>query len=119
MKKKVLLVDDEIEMTDLMKNFLEEENYEVCVANDGGEGLTALRDSRPDLIVLDINMPGMGGLSFLSRLNQMVDGDIPVLVTTGQTYMSQIFSNQNRIGGFLSKPFQLPELLNRIQNILR
>jgi CheY-like chemotaxis protein len=81
MAKKILLVEDEELMIDLLQRKLEKEGYEVSVARDGEEGLEAMRKSKPDLILLDIIMPKMGGFEVMEEMGKDEQlKKIPVIV---------------------------------------
>jgi len=79
--KKILVVDDEESIRFLYKEELEEEGYEVELAEGGEETLVKLKQFRPDLVTLDLKMPGMGGLEVLTRIREK-DKDLPVIICT-------------------------------------
>ncbi|MBN1254203.1 MAG: response regulator [Deltaproteobacteria bacterium] len=79
--KKILVVDDEEGIRLLYKEELEEEGYEVELARGGEEALTKLSESKPDIVVLDLKMPGMGGMEVLERVRKQ-DKDLPVVICT-------------------------------------
>lgn len=70
MAKKILLVEDEEIISDLLQRKLEKEGYEVLVASDGEEGLKSIRETEPDLILLDIIMPKIGGFEVMEEMNK-------------------------------------------------
>ena len=81
MAKKILLVEDEELMTDLLQRKLAKEGYEILVAKDGQEGLKAMREVKPDLVLLDIIMPRMGGFEVMEEMNKDPElKKIPVIV---------------------------------------
>ena len=81
--RRVLVIDDEDIITDMLKDVLESKGYEVIVANSGREGLARALDFKPNLIVLDINMPGMSGFEVLSNLKKNAETrNIPVIIST-------------------------------------
>jgi len=81
MAKKILLVEDEELMTDLLQRKLAKEGYEILVAKDGQEGLKAMREVKPDLVLLDIIMPRMGGFEVMEEMNKDTElKKIPVIV---------------------------------------
>ena len=81
MAKKILLIEDEEIMIDLLQRKLTKEGYEVSVARDGDEGLRTIREIRPDLILLDIIMPKMGGFEVMEEVNKDPElKQIPVVV---------------------------------------
>lgn len=118
MAEKILVVDDKVEMTWLLKRALSEEGYEVEVAHDGQEGLRQAHTFRPDLVVLDVMMPGMGGLDMLRRLREF--SDVPVIILTALDSEDQKVEGLN-IGAddYVTKPFGIRELTARIQATLR
>ena len=81
MAKKVLIVEDEEIIYELLQRKLTQEGYEVVVAKDGEEGLAKIREEKPDLILLDIIMPKKGGFEVMEEMQKEEDiGDIPVIV---------------------------------------
>lgn len=89
--KKILIIDDDATFKDLMKAGLDAAVYEVTTASDGQEGLQKMSDSQPDVILLDIKMPGMDGITFLKELNQKYgEGKTPVLITSNMSSMDSI-----------------------------
>jgi CheY-like chemotaxis protein len=104
--KRVLIVDDEPELTDVVREYLQE-RYEVTVANNGIAALTAFRQRRPDVIFLDINMPGPSGLEVLRELRQ-ADPTLPVIMVTVNTEADTV-QECLRLGAFayVPKPFDL------------
>ncbi len=80
---KILVVDDEPSITSLVSAYLKPEGYEVYIAADGASGLKAAHAFKPDLVILDIMLPGMDGLELLSRLRR--DSDVYVILLTART----------------------------------
>jgi len=89
--KHILVVDDEKHICELYKSELEEEGYRVTLAHSGKEALTSIEKDRPDLIVLDIQMPGMDGIETLERLIGS-DKGIPVILNTAYSHYRDDFS---------------------------
>lgn len=81
-KSRILVVDDEPGVRELLKEFLETKGYVVTTASDGAEALTAFEEQKPHLILLDINMPGMNGLGTLQRIRE-VDRAVGIIMLTG------------------------------------
>jgi DNA-binding response OmpR family regulator len=79
--KRILVVDDEEGIRQLYKEELEEEGYEVELAERGEEALEKISKAKPDLVILDLRMPGMGGLEVLERIREQ-DKDLPVIICT-------------------------------------
>jgi two-component system, response regulator, stage 0 sporulation protein F len=89
--KHILVVDDEKHICELYKSELEDDGYAVTLANSGQEALTAVENNPPDLIVLDIQMPGMDGIETLERLIGS-DKGIPVILNTAYSHYREDFS---------------------------
>jgi DNA-binding response OmpR family regulator len=79
--KRILVVDDEEGIRQLYKEELEDEGYEVELAERGEEALKKISRSKPDVVILDLKMPGMGGLEVLERIREQ-DKDLPVIICT-------------------------------------
>ncbi|HBR15423.1 MAG TPA: hypothetical protein DD723_07770 [Candidatus Omnitrophica bacterium] len=117
-QKTILLIDDEIDLQQLVKIALKSRKYTIETANNGLEGLTKLETVKPDLIILDMNMPKMGGLEFYQRIcDTMNQPKYPVLVLTARANMEQLFKEFN-IDGFMAKPFEIDELLEEVDTII-
>jgi DNA-binding response OmpR family regulator len=114
----VLVVDDEAAIAEAVRARLESEGYRVVVAADGPEAIEAHREHQPDLVVLDLMLPGMDGLEVCKRIQR--DRWTPVLMLTAKT------EEADKVAGFavgaddyLTKPFSLRELAVRVRAILR
>lgn len=117
-RQRILLVEDDPHLVLTLRDFLAFEGYDVATAADGEQGLAQARTCPPDLIILDISMPGMGGLGFLNQIKG-ADGRprYPVLVFTARSAMKDFFDTLP-IDGFVEKPCERAELLTRIRAIL-
>ncbi len=116
---KILLVDDEKAITDNLAPLLERSGFDVAVASNGAEGLQQAAHSAPDLIVLDVLMPQMGGREMLRRLRRM-DNWIPViLLTQVGTSTERAMALEEGADDYINKPFDPHELIARIRSILR
>jgi CheY-like chemotaxis protein len=104
--KRVLIVDDEPELTDVVREYLQE-IYEVVVANSGPAALAAFRQKRPDVVFLDVNMPGPSGVEVLKELRR-ADPTLPVIMITVNTEAA-VLQECLREGAFayVPKPFNL------------
>lgn len=114
----VLFIDDDKHLARIIKDFLTHEGYEAHIASSAEEGLHCLGTLTPDLIVLDISMPGMGGIGFLKRISN-ADGSLkyPVLVLTARAVMQEFF-NTVSVDGFLPKPCSELDLIRKIREII-
>ena len=116
--KTILIVDDEVDLAELLKSLLESSGFRTFTAFNGEEGLKKVKEINPDLLILDINMPKIGGIEFYDRLcNKQGRTKIPVVVLTGRGELKEIFENINA-DGFLTKPFEMDELLREIEKAL-
>ncbi|HEU2418754.1 TPA: response regulator transcription factor [Streptococcus pneumoniae] len=119
MGKTILLVDDEVEITDIHQRYLIQAGYQVLVAHDGLEALELFKKKPIDLIITDVMMPRMDGYDLISEV-QYLSPEQPFLFITAKT------SEQDKIYGlslgaddFIAKPFSPRELVLRVHNILR
>lgn len=116
---KILIVDDEAGIRDLLNDALRLSNYQTFLARDGVQALSALRANPVDLVIVDVNMPRMDGYEFLERLRASGD-TTPTLFLTARGERPDVAKGLT-IGAddYVTKPFGLEELLLRIQAILR
>lgn len=116
---RILLIEDQQKLADNIRTFLELENYTVDVANDGREGFEKAMIREVDLIILDINLPGLDGYVICSMLRQR-GKNMPILMLTARTKQKEIVQGLN-LGAddYLGKPFDLEELLARVRALLR
>ncbi|MCD4780363.1 MAG: response regulator [Candidatus Omnitrophica bacterium] len=119
MGKKILIIDDDRLNTTIVKFRLSEQNYDVDIAINGFDGLEKIKQSRPDLIVLDIRMPRMNGYEFMQELitNQAEDR-IPVIMLTADETMQDIFQAEGVIGYYV-KPVDMESFLSQIKDYLK
>lgn len=117
-RAKVLVVDDEQSIIDLVTAYLRQEGYEVYTAMDGPSGLKAARTYEPDLIVLDIMLPGIDGIEVLNRLRR--ESDVYVIMLTAKSEETdKIVGLSVGADDYLTKPFSPRELVARIKAALR
>jgi DNA-binding response OmpR family regulator len=116
---KILLVDDEQAITANLAPFLERAGFAVTVAADGQEALRQVGDFGPDLIVLDILMPGMDGREALRRLRQAGDWTPVILLTQVGESTERAMALEEGADDYLNKPFDPHELVARIRAVLR
>lgn len=116
--KEILVLEDEKEIRDSIKDFLESENYQVETASDGLEALDLLSHSKmPDLILLDMKMPGMNGWDFAQEFYKKYDHLAPLVVMTAAAEVEKRAKEVNA-DDFLGKPFDLDELSQKIKKLL-
>jgi DNA-binding response OmpR family regulator len=116
---RVLVIEDNANLAFGLTRSLESEGYEVEAAEDGTAGFELARTTNPDLVVLDLMLPGMDGYTILRRLR--AEGkDVPVLILTARgEEADKVFGFRLGADDYVTKPFSLSELLARVQAILR
>nr|WP_240126285.1 response regulator [Thermomonas alba] len=117
---RILVIDDSPTIVALLKRMLQQNHYEVLVAYDGESGLEIARREVPDLIFLDIVLPGIDGFSALRTLRRDPQTkDVPIIMMSGNAQATEQFYVQ-RIGAddFMKKPFSRPEVFSRIEALL-
>jgi len=115
---RILVIDDEPQIRRVMRMTLTGAGYEVDDARTGEDGLIKLREFRPDLVLLDINMPGMGGLAACRSFR--VDPNVAIIMLTVQnSEAAKVEALDAGADDFVTKPFSTPELLARIRAALR
>ena len=118
MMNKILLVDDEIEITEINKRYLEQGGYDVDIANDGKEALEKYKRNKYSLIITDIMMPNMDGYDLISEV-QYLDTEQPFLfITAKTTEPDKIYALSMGADDYIVKPFSPRELVLRVRNIL-
>ena len=115
---RILVIDDEPQIRRIMRTTLITAGYQVDDAKTAEEGLLKVREFRPDLVLLDINMPGMGGLAACRELR--VDPNVAIIMlTVHNTEAAKVEALDAGADDFVTKPFSTPELLARIRATLR
>jgi len=115
---KILVVDDEPSIINLVTAYLKPEGYEVYTAADGNAGLKAARTFKPDLIILDLMLPGMDGIELLSRLRR--ESDVYVIMLTAKTEETdKVIGLSIGADDYVTKPFSPRELVARVKAALR
>jgi two-component system alkaline phosphatase synthesis response regulator PhoP len=116
--KKVLVVDDDIKTVELVKLYLNRDGYRVLTANNGNDALQIARENHPELIVLDLMLPGISGLDVCRTLR--AESDVPIIMLTALT------TDDDRLTGldlgaddYVTKPFSPRELAARVRAVLR
>ena len=116
--KKVLIVDDDAKIVELVKLYLTRDSYSVLTAGDGNEALRLAREARPDLIVLDIMLPGINGLEVCRTLRN--ESSVPIILLTARTTEEdRIIGLDTGADDYVTKPFSPKELAARVRAVLR
>jgi DNA-binding response OmpR family regulator len=118
---RVLLVEDERDVSELIRYTFEKDGYEVVVTPTGGEALRTVRDMRPDIVLLDIMVPQLNGWEICRRIKQDPDTrDIPVIMVTGRVEEGdKVLGFELGADDYVTKPFSPRELLARIRAVIR
>ena len=118
MATKVLIVEDDRNIADLLRLYLEKENYEVTIALDGLKGLEKFREVSPDLVLLDVMLPGMDGWGVCRTIRQT--SKVPIIMLTAKS------ETEDKVNGlkqgaddYITKPFEMREVMARIEAVLR
>ena len=115
---KILVVDDEALLVKGIRFNLQNEGYEVITGSDGLEAVTAVREQDPDLVVLDVMMPVMDGMTACSKIREF--SDVPIILLTAKTDdMDKLMGFDQGADDYLTKPFNILELKARIRALLR
>jgi len=118
MRKRILIIEDNPYTSDMVRKYLSRNDYKVLTASDGQEGLHLAREENPDLILLDIMLPGMDGIEVCRTLRE--ESSVPIIMLTARV------EEEDRVAGlelgaddYITKPFSLKELVARIRVVLR
>lgn len=118
MAMKVLVVEDESSLVETLEYNLTREGYDICTATDGLAALEVARRERPDLILLDIMLPGLDGLEVCRILRQEMS--VPILMLTARAdEVDKVVGLELGADDYLTKPFSMRELLARVKSLLR
>lgn len=115
---RILVIEDEMDIQEVLKNYLIAEGYEVLSAEDGISGITKYRESGADLILLDVMMPKIDGFAVLELIRK--ESAVPVIMVTARDSVEdQIHGFQLQVDDYITKPFNMPVLLCKIEAVLR
>jgi two-component system alkaline phosphatase synthesis response regulator PhoP len=118
MNELILVVDDETEIVKLARDYLEKASFRVRSAGDGVTALAMARSERPDLVVLDLMLPGMDGLDVCRRLRQ--ESDVPIIMLTARVEETdRLIGLELGADDYITKPFSPRELVARVRTVLR
>jgi DNA-binding response OmpR family regulator len=118
MPKKILVVDDKKELRNLLREYLSQEGFEVATASDGKEALFVARQEKPDLIILDLMMPEMGGYEFMRIFNR--EANTPIIILTAKLEENEkVLGLELGADDYVTKPFSMRELTARVRAVLR
>lgn len=115
---KILVVDDEVDIRELLAQFLEKEGYDIDTAVDGVDAFDKIKASRPDLVISDIRMPRSNGFELLDNVTKLGPPPLPMLFISGYAGIdSKVYASNKNFAGFIAKPVKWNVLMNSIQDI--
>ncbi|MGL6065221.1 MAG: response regulator transcription factor [Fusobacteriaceae bacterium] len=118
MKKKILIIEDERDLAKILTDFLKSENFEVINSYDGDEGLDVFYTEKPDIIILDINLPKKNGWEVCSEIKE--NSNIPIIMMTARnSEFDELQGLELGADDYITKPFSLKILLARIKKTLK
>jgi two-component system alkaline phosphatase synthesis response regulator PhoP len=118
MAQKILVIDDEPKIVEICQDYLKADGYDVISAVDGPNGLAAIRTEKPDLIVLDLMLPGMNGLDLCKQLRR--ESNVPVIMLTARVdEADKLAGLELGADDYITKPFSPRELVARVRTVLR
>jgi len=117
-QRRIVLIEDDEALGEILALNLREEGYVAVHAKRGAEGLRAAFQEKPDLVILDLIMPGMDGWEVMQRLREL--SDVPILILTAKNQLTDRLRGLSQgADDYLCKPFDLSELLLRVKALLR
>ena len=119
MAKKVLVVDDEPEMLNLIRFTLQQGGYDIVTCDTGRHAWAAIMDNKPDLLLLDVMLPGIDGYSLQIKISQdEATKNIPIIVLTALEPSRTLFKKFEQVKGFMTKPFKTDDLLAKVEEVI-
>ena len=116
--EKILIVDDETNICELLRMYLEKGGYETVIAHDGQAALTKFRVENPDLVLLDIMLPGLDGWQVCREIRKTSDKPIIMLTAKGETF-DKVLGLELGADDYVTKPFDAKEIVARVKAVLR
>ena len=113
-QKVILVVDDDRELVDAMRTVLERQGYKVIQAHDGHQGKQAIYNQRPDLVILDMMMPRMGGYPVLEHFKDKADAPPIIMVTANEGSRHKVYAEYLGVIDYIRKPFAMERLLEAV-----
>ena len=116
--EKILVVDDDTNICELLRLYLTKEGYQVTTANDGEEGLDKFNQVKPDMVLLDVMMPKMDGLEVCRRIRKLGNTPVMMLTAKGETF-DKVLGLELGADDYIVKPFEAKEVVARIKAVMR
>ena len=117
-QKLILVVDDDRELVDAMRAVLERQGYKVIQAHDGHQGKQAIYNQRPDLVILDMMMPRMGGYPVLEHFRGKADAPPIIMITANEGSRHKVYAEYLGVVDYIRKPFAMERLLETVNKTL-
>jgi DNA-binding response OmpR family regulator len=116
---KILVVDDDPEISNLLQLTLESMGHTIRICDNGRDVIDVIKDFKPDLMILDVMLPGIDGYSITTTLSDDKEmSKIPIIVLSALEPSRSLFTKFNQVAAFLTKPFSADELLENVKNAL-
>ena len=119
MAKTILLVDDDFELADAVRSVLERQEYRVLYARDGHQGKQMIYDHRPDLVILDMMMPRMGGYPVLEHFRGKTDAPPVIMITANEGSRHKAYAEYLGVVDYIRKPFAMERLMEAVEKGLK
>lgn len=118
MNNNILIVEDDISVSEMIQNYLEKEGYKVVTALEGEEGMQKFQNDTFDLIILDIMMPKLDGIEVMKQIRR--DSSVPILIVSAKdTDVEKVLGLELGADDYIAKPFSMIELSARVKSALR
>ena len=118
MATKILIVEDDANIADLLRLYLEKEGYQIAIASDGGKGVEQFRRFQPDLILLDLMLPVLDGWGVCRAIRS--ESQVPIIMLTAKGELDdKVTGLKQGADDYITKPFEMPEVLARVEAVLR
>jgi DNA-binding response OmpR family regulator len=117
--KTILVVDDDVELSDGLRVVLERQGYRVLLARDGQQGKQQIYNQRPDLVILDMMMPRMGGYPVLEHFKGKPDAPPVIMITANEGSRHKAYAEYLGVIDYIRKPFAMERLLDAVERGLR
>jgi DNA-binding response OmpR family regulator len=117
-QKTILIVDDDRELVDALRSMLERQGYRVIQAHDGHQAKQAVYHQRPDLMILDMMMPRMGGYPVLEHFKDKTDAPPIIMITANEGSRHKVYAEYLGVIDYLRKPFAMERLLETVNKAL-
>ncbi len=117
---KILVVDDEEMICDLIASVLEPQGHDILIETEGSGVVEIAKEANPDLVLLDIMLPGVDGYSLQNQFSEDADlKKIPIIMMTAKSKMEDVFKTAPNVASFISKPFSVAELIEKVTSALK